>query len=72
MGQRCRSSRPTRDWTKKEMMAYIDWDFEETERIEAQVECGMGNNSKEASRRGMGEIWQQAEEDTLAPAEQHS
>lgn len=37
MGKHCTASTGKRDWTKEEMMAYLDWDNEENERIEAEI-----------------------------------
>jgi hypothetical protein len=50
MGKRCGS----REWTKEEMMAYLDWSNAEDERIDAQV-AAIGPFS--SNRRGMGNIW---------------
>ena len=47
-------------------MAYIDWDFEEVRRTDAQVKRQLENDGKEATRRGMGDILRQAEEDMRA------
>jgi hypothetical protein len=52
-------------------MAYIDWDFAEIKRIDAQVESRVKNNPKEATRRGVMEIWQQAEEDARAQSRRY-
>lgn len=36
MGKYCTTSTGSREWTKEEMMAYLDWDKAETDRIEAR------------------------------------
>src|SRR5690606_30179038 len=50
MNKHCRTSTGFRDWTKEEMMAYLDWDKSENDRLEAQV-AGEGNPF--SNRRGM-------------------
>jgi hypothetical protein len=35
MSKRCITSTGSREWTKEEMMAYLDWSKAEDERIEA-------------------------------------
>ena len=57
-----------REWTKEEMMAYIDWDTAEDRRVEAEVKWRIDRDPKEASRRGTRQVWQQAEEDAQAQA----
>jgi hypothetical protein len=57
-----------RGWTKEEMMAYLDWDTAEGARVDEEVEWRVENDPNEATRRGMGEIWRQAEEDGQAQA----
>jgi hypothetical protein len=37
MGKRYTATEPSREWTKEEMIAYLDWDKAEDERIEARV-----------------------------------
>ncbi|KAJ6436940.1 hypothetical protein O9K51_10476 [Purpureocillium lavendulum] len=44
MGQRCKASTGARDWTKEEMMAYLDWTEAEDNRVEAQVAAEMESN----------------------------
>ena len=41
MGKQCRLQRGVRDWTNEEMMAYLDWNKAEDDRIEAQVATEM-------------------------------
>jgi len=62
MGKRCTTSTGARDWTKEEMMAYLDWDKSENDRVDAQVAMEI-EGSPFSSRRGMGEIWRAAEKD---------
>lgn len=62
MGQRCITSTGIRDWTKEEMIAYLDWSKVEDDRVEAQVAAEMAGNPF-SSRRGMGEIWDAAARD---------
>lgn len=52
-----------RKWTKGEMMAYIDWSEAEDQRIEADVAQEIEHNPQERRRRGVGDIWKQAEKD---------
>jgi hypothetical protein len=67
MGQYCHFPQGgRRKWTKEEMMAYIDWDFEEVRRTDARVKRQLENAGKEATRRGIGDILRQAEEDIRA------
>ncbi|RKK65642.1 hypothetical protein BFJ69_g16107 [Fusarium oxysporum] len=63
MGRYCKTSRGLREWTKEEMMAYLDWDKAETDRIEARVAEETENGRLFASRRGMGELWEMAQRD---------
>ena len=62
MNKGCRTSTGFRDWTKEEMMAYLDWDKSENDRVEAHVAAEIEGNPF-SSRRGMGEIWRAAEND---------
>ncbi|KAJ6436880.1 reverse transcriptase [Purpureocillium lavendulum] len=63
MGQRCKASTGARDWTKEEMMAYLDWTEAEDNRVEAQVAAEMESNRWSRGRRGMDDIWGAAERD---------
>jgi hypothetical protein len=64
MGKRCTMPTGSRDWTKEEMMAYLDWSKAEDDRVEAQVAAEMKSNPfSSSSRRGMREIWEAAEKD---------
>ncbi|KAJ3453177.1 hypothetical protein MRS44_018832 [Fusarium solani] len=46
------TSTGSREWTKEEMMAYLDWTKAEDERIESQVAEEMGDNPLANRRRG--------------------
>jgi hypothetical protein len=63
MGKQCKMQKGSRDWTKEEMMAYLDWSKAEDDRVEAQVAAEMEGNPF-SSRRGMGDIWRAAEKDS--------
>lgn len=66
MGKTSRSSNgPPRDWTKEEMMSYIDWDKAEDQRVEGNVAEEMAGGGFSA-RRGMQDIWDAAERDIQA------
>ncbi|KAF6527894.1 hypothetical protein HZS61_008196 [Fusarium oxysporum f. sp. conglutinans] len=41
MGSHCKVGNGTRDWTKEEMMSYLDWDRAENDRVEQNVEIEM-------------------------------
>ena len=62
MNKYCKIQGGVRDWTKEEMMAYLDWDKAEEDRVEAQVAAQMRDSSF-SGRRGMGEIWDAAARD---------
>lgn len=64
MSKRCITSTGSREWTKEEMMAYLDWSKAEDERIEGQVAEEMGDNPLANTRRGVKDIWRRIEEDT--------
>ncbi|EXL39492.1 hypothetical protein FOCG_17893 [Fusarium oxysporum f. sp. radicis-lycopersici 26381] len=72
MGVRCVSSRGARDWTKEEMMAYLDWSKAEDDRIEAQVLEEVGRDPMRNERRGVKEIWKRIEEDSETRQARHS
>lgn len=61
MSKHCITATGSRDWTKEEMMTYLDWSKAEDERIEAQVAREMGDNPLANRRRGMKEIWERVE-----------
>lgn len=62
MGRHCKEGNGIRDWTKEEMMSYLDWDKAETERVESNVEKEMAQEPF-LQRRGMQHIWDAAERD---------
>jgi hypothetical protein len=63
MGKHCTTSAGSREWTKEEMMAYLDWSRAEDARIDAQVAEELGDNPLGNYRRGVDKIWQRAERD---------
>ena len=63
MGKSCKTATGLRDWTKEEMMAYLDWDKKEEERIEAQVAQEMKDNPI-SRRRGTADIWRAIKRDS--------
>ena len=71
MGKRCETPNGSRDWTKEEMMAYLDWSKAEDDRVEAQVAAEM-ERSPFSSRRGMHDIWEAAAVDSEAQQAIHS
>ena len=56
MGKQCMMQKGCRDWSKEEMMAYLDWSNTEEDRVEALVAAEMegGHFSR---RRGMRDTW---------------
>jgi hypothetical protein len=65
MSKRCVISSRSREWTKEEMMAYLDWSKAEDNRVEARVSKEMGGNPLANRRRGMKEIWKSVEQDII-------
>jgi hypothetical protein len=63
MNKRCTTLTGSREWTKEEMIAYLDWSRSEDARIEAQVALEMKGQPLDTGRRGVGEIWRQVEKD---------
>jgi hypothetical protein len=61
MSKRCVTATGSREWTKEEMMACLDWSSVEDKRVEAQIAREMGNNPLANKRRGMKEFWKSAE-----------
>jgi hypothetical protein len=51
-----------REWTKEEMMSYLDWDKAEDESVEQNVRIEMAKQPF-SRRRGMQDIWDAAERD---------
>ncbi|KAJ6436941.1 hypothetical protein O9K51_10477 [Purpureocillium lavendulum] len=72
MSKRCVTTTGSRDWTKEEMMAYLDWSRAEDERVEAQIAEEMGNNPLANKRRGMKDIWESGEKDSREQQALHS
>lgn len=64
MSRRCITLTGSREWTKEEMMAYLDWSKAEDERIEAQVAEEIGDNPLASRRRGVKAIWGRIEADS--------
>ncbi|KAJ6788687.1 hypothetical protein PWT90_07147 [Aphanocladium album] len=65
MGRQCKEQGRPRDWTKEELMSYLDWDKAEEDRVEAMVAAEMEANPF-SGRRGMGDIWEAAAADCAA------
>jgi len=65
MTKRCTTSTGSREWTKEEMMAYLDWYRAEEERIEALVLAEIGDNPFDSNRRGAGDVWRRVERDIM-------
>lgn len=63
MTKQCTTSTGSRDWTKEEMMAYLDWSNAEDDRIEALVAQERENEPFDTGRRGVGDIWRRVERD---------
>lgn len=61
MTRHCVTSTGTRSWTREEMMAYLDWDRSETERVDAQI--AQESASRLPNQRGMGRLWRRAGQD---------
>lgn len=68
MGKQCRDGNRVRDWLKEEMMAYLDWDKNENERIEGNIAAEM-DTGLFSDRRGMRDIWDEAERDSILQSE---
>ncbi|KJZ69039.1 hypothetical protein HIM_11565 [Hirsutella minnesotensis 3608] len=64
MSRRCVTETGSREWTKEEMMAYLDWSNAEDKRAESQVAEEMLANPPACKRRGLKQIWKRAEEDS--------
>src|SRR3569833_173252 len=44
MAEHCTTSTGSREWTKEEMMAYLDWSEAEDKRVQAVVDAEAGDN----------------------------
>jgi hypothetical protein len=62
MGPQCRIGRSVRDWTKEEMMAYLDFDEAENERVNKQVEEEL-KARRFTTYRGPDHVWKAAARD---------
>lgn len=65
MGKDCKMQGGSREWTREEMMAYLDWSKAEDDRVDAEVATEMEGNMF-SGRRGMGDIWEAAARDSRA------
>jgi len=63
MDKHCTTSTGSREWTKEEMMAYLDWSKAEDQRIDALVAADMSGNPFASRRRGTRAIWDMVERD---------
>jgi hypothetical protein len=63
MGRCCITPAGSREWTKEELMAYLDWDKLETDRIEARVARETDGGRILSRERGMGHLWEMAQQD---------
>ena len=50
-------------WTKEEMMAYLDWDKAEEDRVNGRVREDIEANSFGVPRRGLGHLWAEVDRD---------
>jgi hypothetical protein len=50
------TSNGPRDWTKEDMMAYLDWSKAEEMRVESQIAEERENEPFDTGRRGVAEI----------------
>ncbi|KAJ2975527.1 hypothetical protein NQ176_g5473 [Zarea fungicola] len=72
MGRLCETPTGMREWTKEEMMAYLDWNQTEDERVDALVAKEMANDPLVNRRRGMKHIWKSIEQDISEQEALHS
>lgn len=63
MGNCCTTPIGSRDWTKEEMTAYLDWNSSENDRVDDVVAQDIGSNPVEIGRRGVAHIWKRIEKD---------
>jgi hypothetical protein len=63
MTKQCSTSSGIRDWTKEEMMAYLDWSKSEDDRIDGLVYREVRDNPFGTGRRGVDSIWKGVERD---------
>jgi hypothetical protein len=72
MSKRCITTAGSREWTREEMMAYLDWSKAEDERVEAVVTKELRDSPSAGKRRGMKDIWRSVERDSKEQQELHS
>ena len=72
MSKRCITATGSREWTKEETMAYLDWSKAEDERVEAVVVEELRDNPLASRRRGMKDIWRSTERDSKKQQALHS
>lgn len=63
MTRHCTTSTGSRDWTKEEMMAYLDWSKSEDDRIDMLVAEERRVEPFDTGQRGMEGIWNAVERD---------
>lgn len=64
MSKRCITATGSREWTREEMMAYLDWSKAEDERVEDVVAKELRDHPSGSKRRGMKDIWKSVERDS--------
>jgi hypothetical protein len=57
MNKHYRTGHVSREWTKEEMIAYLDWDHSERERVEAEVEQEFQQYGTVNRMRGTAHLW---------------
>jgi hypothetical protein len=72
MSQRCITLTGSREWTKEEMMAYLDWSEAEDECVENLVAEEMGDDPLGNKRRGVEDIWRSVVQDSREQQAMHS
>lgn len=72
MDASCKTPTGSRDWTKEEMMAYLDWSNAEDEHVFRQVKSEAQEGGLFASRRGVEEIWNAIERDSREQQARHT
>ncbi len=63
MNKHCITPTGSREWDREEMMAYLDWDKSENDRLDAQIADEIVAQPF-SSRQGLGEIWRACEDDS--------
>lgn len=72
MSQRCITSTGSREWTREEMMAYLDWSKAEDERVETLVAKELADNPLGNIRRGVQDVWKSVMRDSREQQAIHS